>query len=134
MEETDRELTRAEAAAYLSEKGRTTRVSTLAKYAGDGRGPAFAKGMRGRVTYKQSELDRWFASGMSHAAAGGRPRKSKAAAKVGDDVTLFRIHVLPMIDRLVEGTATFQDGVDFADARALLQRLAKKWSNANGSD
>jgi hypothetical protein len=77
MEETDRELTRAEAAAYLSEKGRATQVSTLAKYAGDGKGPTFSKD-EGRASYKESELDRWLAEGPTTT---GRPRKVRGKAK-----------------------------------------------------
>ena len=83
----DRTMTRVEAAAYLTEKGRPTKVSTLAKYPGDGRGPTFTKDHK-QVLYKQSDLDAWLAkpvkTGGRKARANGQAKRTELPAKIVD--------------------------------------------------
>ena len=121
MEDTDRTLTRVEAAAYLTEKGRNTKVSTLAKYA-DGRGPPFFKeGLH--VAYKQSDLDAWLAQPVGQA---GRP-----AAPKGELLDTLR-EFLPMVDQLMSGRGTFADGMRFGALFSELKRLTRR--RGNGAD
>jgi hypothetical protein len=59
--ENERPLTRAEAAAYLSERGYRVAYATLNKYATVGGGPAFETFGR-RPLYRPDELLAWVAS------------------------------------------------------------------------
>ena len=123
----DRTMTRVEAAAYLTEKGRPTKVSTLAKYAGDGRGPPFTKEDRSTI-YKQSDLDTWFAQGMSRAA--GRPRKARANGKVETalppkivDLRALLIEHCELAERFANSTDDATAGFKFARNLDKLRRL-----------
>lgn len=59
--ETERRLTRSEAAAFLTERGYRVAYATLNKYATVGGGPVFESFGR-RPLYKPSDLLAWVAS------------------------------------------------------------------------
>ena len=121
MEDTDRTLTRVEAAAYLTEKGRNTKVSTLAKYDGD-RDPSLSKEGR-QAAHQQSPLDAWLAQPVGQA---GRP-----AAPKGELLDTLR-EFLPMVDQLMSGRGTFADGMRFGALFSELKRLTRR--RGNGAD
>lgn len=122
-------LSRIDAAAYLTAKGLSIGVSTLAKYASEGKGPAFNKSTNGRhtTTYKVTDLDAWAAQGIHkrrNKNLGGRPRKAP------DDLIAALEEFIPLVERVVLGKATFADGVLFerslATTKAAMSQRRKK--------
>lgn len=128
MDET-REMSRTEAAAYLTTKGRSTKVSTLAKYVSDGMGPPFMKKDGRHVTYKQSDLDAWLEK---PPPLGRRPVRKKERGYTNKNELLDALHeFMPMVDRLVEGNGTFADGMRFTQVFGQLKRLVHKQGNGS---
>jgi hypothetical protein len=129
-QQTDREMSRVEAAAYLTDKGRSTKVATLAKYVSSGEGPPFTKNNR-NVVYKQSDLDAWLEKGPPTT---GRPaaRKKERAYTNKNELLDALAEFMPMVDRLVAGKGTFADGLRFAQVFSQLKRFVYKRINGSG--
>ncbi len=129
---TDREFTRIEAAAFLTEIGRKMSPQRLAKKVTEGMGPPFTKNGRS-VIYKESELRTWAASPDSN-AKGGRGKRVTRNAPVNmiapgmskrlpaELVSILREHVI-LAERFADGTADGITGYQFARSLATLRRL-----------
>lgn len=76
----ERPLSRVEASAYLLEHhGISRKVSTLARFACTGGGPAFRKAGKRHVVYERAELDRWARSILSEPLASTSEFSASAA-------------------------------------------------------
>jgi len=140
----DREFTRVEAAAFLTELGRKISPQRLATRATEGIGPPFSKTGKGRgVTYKESELRAWAVSPEAHHKGGrgkkapGRkakhnPSAAKAALLVGDELrklaqtvdlgTVLREHVA-LADQFFQGGGDMMSAARFVRSIETLRRL-----------
>ena len=125
---TDREFTRVEAAAFLTEIGHKISPQRLATRATEDLGPPFKKNGRGRnVVYKESELRAWAASPDAKAKGGRGKRAPRVAppARSAQEVDLrafLRDH-LELADELASGTADVWTGYRFAQSIATLRKL-----------
>ena len=118
-----RQLSRAEAAVYLTSKGYKTTKATLAKYATTHTGPLYSRddsSPHHPCRYRQADLDAW-------TAAGG-------ATKRPDDLATAVTELLPMIDRAMHGQGTFSDGMHFAETVAAVRKALARRRRANGTE
>ena len=118
----DRAMTRPEAAEYLTGKGRPAKVSTLAKYAHDGRGPTFAKDHK-QTLYKQSDLDAWLAKPL--AKSGRKPNgkvETALPSKIVDLRAVLAEHI-ELAERFADSTDDATVGFKFARNLDKLRRL-----------
>jgi hypothetical protein len=127
-----RQLTRAEAAVYLTGKGYKITKATLAKHATTHTGPLYIRddsAPHHPTRYRQADLDAWTAAGGATAKA-----RQNNAAKRPDDLATAVTELLPMIDRAMHGQGTFSDGMRFAETVEKVRKALARLRRANGTD
>lgn len=139
-EDPARQMSRVEAAAYLTTKGLKLSPVTLAKYAVGGTGPKFTKvdGDR-KVYYTLADLDAYVTDpsrpkrgssglGSGHGRRPGSKNKMTAAMITpGDEQVLPAVlEYMAVVERIVTGGATFSDGVEYARVAEKLRQLMKR--------
>jgi hypothetical protein len=127
------DMTRAEAAAYLTTKGRPCKVSTLAKYAQGTAGPPFEKGERNRVQYKQADLDEWLAKPPApHGRVNKRKyrRKANGAQAPAAHPLLAAVEAFADISmRAITGEGSVIDGIHYSQSLEALRALAREFTS-----
>jgi hypothetical protein len=127
------DLSRVEAAAYLTTKGYRMKPSTLAKYATTDGGPKFTKTDKNRVHYSQEDLDAWAQAhppGTTHAPYNRQPKRNgHEEERMGAPTKALSVAALELAslaEMLIRGQGAMLEGARLVVAIETVKRLVRR--------